>query len=162
MDDITVVNGVRTAMLTSNKGTVKHTDSECCVEISPDPLVEGRQEIQLQVIDPSLADWCYDADEWALKSLVSHCVRLFNKPLTLMDIKARCCPITDRTYPREPCMLASLDTKRVAYSSPTGVVVAPSDWDFLEVTPAFNIKSMWFAHRGTCGLTLDMIEVSYE
>ena len=162
LDDITIVNEVRQAMLTTNRGTAQHSESECCVEISPDPLVEGRQEIPLQFIDPSLADWCYDADQWALQYLVSHSLRLYTKPLTLMDIKARYCPITDRTYPREPCMLASIDFTTVAFSSSTGVTVAPSDWDFLEVTPVFEIRSMWFADTGTCGLSLDLIEVCYD
>ena len=75
-----------------------------------------------------------------------------------MYIKAQYCPITDRTYPREPCMLASIDLKTVAYYDQSGVT-APVDIDLLEVTPVFEIKSMWFAATGTCGLTLDMIEV---
>ncbi len=57
LDDITIVDSIRTAMLTTNQGTAQHSESECCVEISPDPSKEGRQEIQLQFIDPALADW---------------------------------------------------------------------------------------------------------
>ena len=76
LDDITIVNGVRTVMQTTNRGTVQHSDSECCVEILPDPSIEGRQEIHLEFIDPTLADWCYDADQWALKYLVSHSLRV--------------------------------------------------------------------------------------
>ncbi len=85
-----------------NEGLVQHSGSECCVEIPPDPSKEGRQKIQLQFIDPDLADWCYELDQWALKYLVAHSLRLFKKPLTLLDIKLRYCPITDRTYPHEP------------------------------------------------------------
>jgi hypothetical protein len=159
LDDIISVDGVRQAMLTSNRGTVKHSDSECCVEIPPDPSKEGRQEIHLKFIESALADWCYELDQWALKYLVSHSLRLFKQPLSLMDIKARYCPITDRTYPREPCMLASIDLKAVAYYDQSGVTMAPMDIDQLEVTPVFEVKSMWFAATGTCGLTLDVIEV---
>ena len=87
LDDTVVLNGVKTAMLTTNKGTAHHSDSECCVEIPPDPSKEGPQEIQLKFIDPALADWCYELDQWALKYLVSHSLRMFNKPLSLMDVK---------------------------------------------------------------------------
>ena len=158
LDDIIPVNGVRQAMLTTNRGTLQHSGSECCVEIPPDPLKEGRQEIHLQFMDPALADWCYELDQWALHYLVSHSLRLFKKPLSLMDVKARYCPITDRTYPREPCMLASIDLKTVAYCDHAGMT-APVDIDQLEVTPVFEVKSMWFSDTETCGLTLDVIEV---
>jgi hypothetical protein len=121
LDDTIVLNNVKTAMLTTNKGTARHSDSECCVEIAPDLSKEGPQQIQLKFIDPALADWCYDADQWALKYLASHSLRLFKKPLTLLDIKMRYCPITDRTYPREPCMLASIDLKTVAFFDQSGV-----------------------------------------
>jgi hypothetical protein len=55
-------------------------------------------------------------------------------------------------------MLASIDLKTVAYKDQSGVV-APMDIDLLEVTPVFEVKSMWFADTGTCGLTLDVVEV---
>ena len=158
LDDIISVDGVRQAMLTSNRGTVQHSDSECCVEIPPDPLKEGRQEIQLKFIESALADWCYELDQWALNYLVSHSLRLFKQPLSLMDIKARYCPITDRTYPREPCMLASIDLETVAYYDQSGVM-APMDLDILEVTPVFEVKSLWLSDTEACGLTLDVIEV---
>ena len=142
-----------------NRGTVQHSDSECCAEIPPDPSIEGRQEIHLKSIDPNLADWCYELDQWALQYLVSHSLRLFNKPLTSMDIKARYCPITGRSFPREPSMLASINLKTVAYTDQSGVTVAPVDIDQQEVTPVFEVKSMWFADTGTCGLNLDLIEI---
>jgi hypothetical protein len=157
LDDPVSVKGVRHAMLTTNRGTAQHSGSECCVEIPPDFSKEGRQEIHLKFIDSDLADWCYEFDQWSLKYLTSHSLRLFTKHLSLMDIKARYCTITDRTYPREPCMLASID-KTVAYCDRSGVV-APVDIDQLEVTPVFEVKSMWFADTGTCGLTLDVVEV---
>ena len=159
LDDLVSVKGVRQAMLTTNRGTARHSGSECCVEIPPDYSKEGRQEIELKFIDPDLADWCYESDQWALKYLVSHSLRLFKKPLSLMDIKLRYCPITDRSYPREPCMLSSIDLKTVAYKDQSGVTVAPMDIDLLDVTPVFEVKSMWFADTGTCGLTLDVVEV---
>jgi hypothetical protein len=159
LDDPVSVKGVRHAMLTTNRGTAQHSGSECCVEIPPDFSKEGRQEIHLKFIDSDLADWCYEFDQWALNYLVSHSLRLFKQPLSLMDIKARYCTITDRTYPREPCMLASIDLKTVAYYDQSGVTMAPMDLDQLEVTPVFEVKSMWFADTGTCGLTLDVVEV---
>jgi hypothetical protein len=56
-------------------------------------------------------------------------------------------------------MLASIDLKTVAYKDQSGATVAPVDLDQLEVTPVFEVKSMWFADTGTCGLTLDVVEV---
>ena len=85
-------------------------------------------------------------------------VKTIKKQLTSMDIKARYCPITDRSFPREPSMLASINLKTVAYTDQSGAT-DPVDIDLLEVTPVFEVKSMWFAATGTCGLTLDLIEV---
>jgi hypothetical protein len=158
LDDIVVLNGVKQAMLTSNQGPVRHYDSECCVERAPDPSKEGPQEIQLNFLDPALADWCYELDQWALKYLVSHSLRLFKKPLSLMDVKLRYSPITDRTYPREPAMLASINLETVAYYDQLGVT-APIDLDLLDVTPVFEVGSMWFSDTGSCGLNLELIEV---
>ena len=158
LEDTLVRNGIKTAMLTSNKGTVRHYDSECCVEFAPDPSREGPQEINLTFIDPALADFCYEADQWALKYLASHSLRLFKTPLTMMDIKLRYSPITDRTYPREPSMVATINLQTVAYFDQLGVT-APFDLDLLDVTPVLELKSMWFTDTGTCGLNLELIEV---
>ena len=158
LEDTLVRNGIKTAMLTSNKGTVRHYDSECCVEIAPDPSKEGLQQIHLKFIDTDLADFCYEADQWALKYLASHSLRLFKEPLTLMDIKLRYSPITDRTYPREPCMLASINLQTVTYFNQLGVT-ALFDLDLLDVTPVFELSSMWFSDTGACGLNLELIEV---
>jgi len=145
-------------MLTTNRGTLQHSESECTVEYPPDPLKEGRQEIHMKFIDHTLAEWCYELDQWALHYLVSHSLRLFKEPLSLLDVKLRYCPVTDRTYPREPCGLASIDLKTVTYCDHVGMT-APVDLDQLDVTPVFEVKSMWFSDTGTCGLTLDVIEV---
>ena len=75
-----------------------------------------------------------------------------------MDIKLRYSPITDRTYPREPSALASINLQTVAYYDQLGVT-APMDMDLLDVTPVFEIRSMWFSDTGSCGLTLELIEV---
>jgi hypothetical protein len=160
LDDPKVVDGVKTATL--SQGVASHSGSDCMVEIAPDPTVEGRQQIHLQFIDPDLAEWCYQADEWALKYLTHHSIRLFKRPLSMTQVKAMYCPITDRQFPRDPCMQAGIDVKTVAYYDQSEVTHAPSDWDFLEVTPLFEIRSMWFADTGTCGLTLDIISVDYD
>jgi hypothetical protein len=160
LDDPKVVEGVKTAML---QGVATHFGSVCMVEISPDCKVDGRQQIQLQFIDTDLADWCYDADEWALRYLTHHSIRLFKKPLSMTQVKALYCPLTDRQVPREPCVQAGIDVKTVAYYDQSEVTRAPSDWDFLEVTPLFEIRSLWFADTGTtCGLTLDITSVDYD
>ena len=55
-------------------------------------------------------------------------------------------------------MLASVNLQTVKYFDQFGVT-APFDLDLLDLTPVFEIRSMWFSDTGSCGLKLDLIEV---
>ena len=108
-------------------------------------------------------DFCYEADKWALTYLQSHSLRLFQKSLDVTQVKAIYRPLIDQEWPRDPSMLASIDMRTATFwDFHSETTLRPSELD-CDVTPAFEIRCMWFADTGdACGLTLDVVEVAYD
>ncbi len=78
----------------------------------------------------------------------------------MTQVKAIYRPLVDRTCPRDPSILASIDMRTVTFwDSHSETTLCPPELD-CDVTPAFEIRSMWFAD--TCGLTLEVVELAYD
>jgi hypothetical protein len=161
LEDPRIIDGVKTAILTTR---VTHSESECTIEKAPDPSIEGPQPLSLAFVDHDLFEWAFEADAWALKYLVSHSMRLFKKPLSVLEVKAMYIPIIDWRYPKDYCIRASVDVRTVElWDCHTETITASSDWAFHDATPTFELKSLWLADTGeACGLTFDIIEMHWD
>jgi hypothetical protein len=161
LHDPTRINGVSTALLAT---PVTHSDSECTIEHAVDPTTVGPQRLSLVQVDYELFQWAFDADAWALRYIVSNSMRLFKRPLSTVEAKAMYCPIVDWKYPRDHCIRASVDVRTVElWDCHTGNVTASSEWVDRDVTPVFELRSLWIADTGDrCGLTLDITDMVWD
>jgi hypothetical protein len=159
LEDPVYINGVNTALLAT---PVTHAGSGY-IKTEPDPskLVHL---LSLVYAEYDLWEFAYDADAWALSYLVSNSMRLFKRQLSTLEVKAMYTPIIDWEYPKDYCVRASVDVRTVElWDCHSETVTAPSEWAYHDVTPTFELRSLWIADTGNhCGLTLDIIEMHWD
>ena len=165
LEDPKVVDGVKTAKLITGSIVARETGDEGMLDVDLDLNVEGPQQFTITCYRGKslLFGFCHCADMWALEYLQSHSLRLFQKSLDMTQVKAIYRPLIDLKYPRDPSILASIDMRTVPFwDFHSETTLRPSELD-CDVTPAFEIRCMWFADTGNaCGLTLEVVEVAYD
>jgi hypothetical protein len=155
--------GAKTCQLLDGAARVVYTsDVYCTVPFPPstfdkDPAAT-RLNLELRV-PPTLEAYFDEVDAWAVGYLTTHSERIFNKPLSVEQVKESYHPTLKR-HGDYPCLLrAKFDTagRRACkfWSVEQQKREAPEDWRSSEVRPQLHVSHLWIMGR-ECGLVCNI------